>query len=1792
MAHSRQHNSSNLTSLSVLPPRSVEWSTFANKLVDCLGLAVAVDKAKILTPALLCLEKLLALGYLANVLCTGAASTSAVPLADVAIEHLADCFKAKLEDDQLAQLVAKACRTVVTTPVCNVHHASLLNLVRTCYNIQLFAKPGDSSVQASLQQMLEIVFARLPSDAVEAQRVAAAAPAEDEPLEPPAASAAAAAAAAAAATPPATDADTDGESDRDVADGAAVAPSVAAAAATPPPASTPASSAGAVSSPKEAAPSKSESKGLFRSIMGAFSSDSKESSLLTNKAQWGNDLRIPDGDVEFSDCFLVFRALCKLSLKGVEQDSPEPFKSKILALELLLGALEACGGTMVANTRFVETVLGKYLALSLIKNCVSPIPRVFQLAMQISRHVLTRFKMRLKPQCGVLWANFVHMLESPHSASAQKYEVLRLIGAVCRVPQALVEIYLNYDCDVDGKDVFEQLVKAVARTASSAPTESPKLRREALLCLEVILASLVGWAEQLGALKAARQANDHTSEAGAGDADSSSTTSSSSTAGAANDDADDAQGPRWLTLTPDAESIEKFRKAKDHKLMLEEGRSLFALSHKKGLQYFLNAGLCENKPESIANFLRTTPGLDLRNVGEVIGGPKDMNKAVLHAYVDSFQFGNMELDLALREFLYHFRIPGEAAIIDRILEKFAERYYTQNSRSIFPSADAAYVMSFSIMMLSTDLHAAAQKKKMTKAEWLENNRKYIPGMAENWDEAYMSALFDRIAALPFQLQGDLARAGGAAGAAATANDLSDPLQRQMAFMQETQQLVKDSQAAIRDPTRQAAEYHVAKRVEHLEPMFVAAAFPVLAPLSMLLGQTDDPRILAQVLRCFEHAACIACLFAMQTERTAFIETLAKFTGVKRAGVTSLTQKQLACCASLICIMRDNANFLQSAWSIVLGFVSDVDRLRNSDDVDEAMFTAPAPARLKTSASKAVSAAAAAAAAAAATPTTTTPTTTGEAGAGGAAASTPASPVAARLASDDATGDALVRLSSTAHSSDTEPEVALAAWIDVSALDRIFTSSVHLSGSAILDFVTGLCDVSLAEVNDASPRFFAMVKLVVVGTENMRRIRWVWSRVWRILALHFEKCGAHADGVVAMHAIDSLRQLSMKFLEKDELASFSFQKEFLRPFEVIMKKPPVKATRELIISCVSQMIHARASNVKSGWKSVFAVFKVAAGDPEESIVSLAFATVETIMKQFFPLIARSFFVECVSCLAAYGNNNLFKDIGLRAIASLQYCADQLASGAVCELDVASQVDRYGASPAPADVVAADQRALPTAYRFTDSEQHMALWLPILTGLSAVMAHPHIDVRTVALNALFGLLRQHGLNFSPELWRVVFPSVLVPIFDPMRFAGAVLSPLDSEWLDTTCLNACRSLIDLVHAFFRRADFLLADLMRLLSSCILQGNESLAGIGTTSLLQFVLSASSAFTEADWRVVVASIDRVTIANGDALAEALALELGVQLPTSAGTTTPPADADKDDAKQDARLQSPGVAARTAFGVQVLVVDCVDTISNSQLALMGERLSYELGLCLTKVRKQAGGLRLRVEELAEPEQQQHHHQHQHQPQQPQAAPREQQPPQQQAGGAGAASASSPGSPRIAKESSRAQQTTAAARRGSLLVTTIAHARRSSSAPTTGLTVAQLARRYGGMLERLEAAAALASCACARTARSAALLASNNNALAPRVALTERRMLLPAMLDAAQALELSPCATIGAVVSEELRWLASEFPTECKRQHLASLHAIAVTAARGHSRESSLAAIALIVDIAELVGLCDEKLDGE
>lgn len=192
--------------------------------------------------------------------------------------------------------------------------------------------------------------------------------------------------------------------------------------------------------------------------------------------------------------------------------------------------------------------------------------------------------------------------------------------------------------------------------------------------------------------------------------------------------------------------------------------------------------------------------------------------------------------------------------------------------------------------------------------------------------------------------------------------------------------------------------------------------------------------------------------------------------------------------------------------------------------------------------------------------------------------------------------------------------------------------------------------------------------------------------------------------VAMYAIDSLRQLAMKFLEREELANYNFQNAFLKPFLAVMRRTDSVEIRELIIRCMSQMVFARVASIKSGWKIMFMVFTSAAGDDHKAIVLLAFETIEKIVREYFPYITETettTFTDCVNCLIAFTNSRFNQDVSLNAIAFLRFCALKLAEG---DLGVG------GKRPA---LPITDKEGTAT---FTDRVDHIYFWFPLLAGKS--------------------------------------------------------------------------------------------------------------------------------------------------------------------------------------------------------------------------------------------------------------------------------------------------------------------------------------------------------------------------------------------------------------------------------------------------------------------------------------------
>ncbi|PNJ88270.1 CYTH1 isoform 11 [Pongo abelii] len=154
------------------------------------------------------------------------------------------------------------------------------------------------------------------------------------------------------------------------------------------------------------------------------------------------------------------------------------------------------------------------------------------------------------------------------------------------------------------------------------------------------------------------------------------------------------------------------------------GRKKFNMDPKKGIQFLIENDLLKNTCEDIAQFLYKGEGLNKTAIGDYLGE---------------------------RQFLWSFRLPGEAQKIDRMMEAFAQRY-CQCNNGVFQSTDTCYVLSFAIIMLNTSLHNPNVKDKPTVERFIAMNR----GINDGGDlpEELLRNLYESIKNEPFKIPED------------------------------------------------------------------------------------------------------------------------------------------------------------------------------------------------------------------------------------------------------------------------------------------------------------------------------------------------------------------------------------------------------------------------------------------------------------------------------------------------------------------------------------------------------------------------------------------------------------------------------------------------------------------------------------------------------------------------------------------------------------------------------------------------------------------------------------------------------------------------------------------------------------------------------------------------------------------------------------------------------------------------------------------------------------------------------
>uniref|UniRef100_A0A8C3TZL4 ADP ribosylation factor guanine nucleotide exchange factor 1 n=1 Tax=Catharus ustulatus TaxID=91951 RepID=A0A8C3TZL4_CATUS len=1372
---------------STLPPVKSKTSFIeADKYFLPFELACQSKCPRIVSTSLDCLQKLIAYGHL-----TGNAPDSTAPgkkLIDRIIETICGCFQGPQTDEGVQLQIIKALLTAVTSQHIEIHEGTVLQAVRTCYNIYLASKNliNQTTAKATLTQMLNVIFARMENQALQEAKqmekerhrqqhhLQQSPISHHEPESPqlrhiPAQADQLSKDHERELDHSTNDVDKNLQEDIEAENGSDI------------------SSAENEQTEADQATAAESNQCVFLFHGGREKVCEKKGLRIESGNSSGPTPGAKFSHILQKDAFLVFRSLCKLSMKPLSDGPPDPksheLRSKILSLQLLLSILQNAGPVFRTNEMFINAIK-QYLCVALSKNGVSSVPEVFELSLSIFLTLLSNFKTHLKMQIEVFFKEiFLYILETSTSSFDHKWMVIQTLTRICADAQSVVDIYVNYDCDLNAANIFERLVNDLSKIAQGrgsqelgmSNVQELSLRKKGLECLVSILKCMVEWSKDqyvnpnsqttLGQEKPTEQDNSETKHPETinryGSLNSLDSTASSGIGS-------------YSTQMSGTDNPEQFEVLKQQKEIIEQGIDLFNKKPKRGIQYLQEQGMLGTTPEDIAQFLHQEERLDSTQVGEFLGDNDKFNKEVMYAYVDQHDFSGKDFVSALRMFLEGFRLPGEAQKIDRLMEKFAARYLECNQgQTLFASADTAYVLAYSIIMLTTDLHSPQVKNKMTKEQYIKMNR----GINDSKDlpEEYLSAIYNEIAGKKISMKETKELT---IPTKSSKQSVASEKQRRLLYNLEMEQMAKTAKALMEAVSHVQAPFTSATHLEHVRPMFKLAWTPFLAAFSVGLQDCDDTEVASLCLEGIRCAIRIACIFNIQLERDAYVQALARFTLLTvSSGITEMKQKNIDTIKTLITVAHTDGNYLGNSWHEILKCISQL-------ELAQLIGTGVKPRYISG-------------------------TVRGREG--------------SFTGTKDQAPDEFVGLGLVGGNVDWKQIASIQESIGETS-----SQSVVVAVDRYLDFVRWLCAVSMDELLSAThPRMFSLQKIVEISYYNMGRIRLQWSRIWEVIGDHFNKVGCNPNEDVAIFAVDSLRQLSMKFLEKGELANFRFQKDFLRPFEHIMKRNRSPTIRDMVVRCIAQMVNSQAANIRSGWKNIFSVFHLAASDQDESIVELAFQTtghiVTIVFEKHFPATIDSF-QDAVKCLSEFACNAAFPDTSMEAIRLIRHCAKYVSD----RPQVQSEYTSDDMNVAPEDRV------------------WVRGWFPILFELSCIINRCKLDVRTRGLTVMFEIMKTYGHTYEKHWWQDLF-RIVFRIFDNMKLPEQQTEK--AEWMTTTCNHALYAICDVFTQYLEvLSDVLLDDIFAQLYWCVQQDNEQLARSGTNCLENVVILNGEKFTLEIW--------------------------------------------------------------------------------------------------------------------------------------------------------------------------------------------------------------------------------------------------------------------------------------------------------------------------------------------------------
>lgn len=628
--------------------------------------------------------------------------------------------------------------------------------------------------------------------------------------------------------------------------------------------------------------------------------------------------------------------LCKYMSESLpfKLEKSERVKRKAHALDLLTHLLEKGRYFFHSCLGSSSYLIRRFVCSSLLVAGVTDVSFVFQNVLKAFLVLCQHYQDMLITELGVFVDHiFLKLLDHPYTTLDQKKMIVDVFLLVFEKPQAVINLYYNYDNRRKSWPIFEHLVTGIAKivegdfqaqqatraqaqqklkATSESQAKIDELTRNALEkedsaleilqknCLKFLIQILQCEAQWLGVPDVPG-----TREGGGAGGGAEKETETALGFEEVKDSTEVAKLRReragtWIVRWDSSKNAAKIN---DKAINIAREKSI------KDAMKYLRVTIPTREVsrlavmQEIAKFLLHNENLDKRQVGDCISELSDKNFTeyeyidLRREFVKLLDFSNLTFDDALRTFLKdsNFRLPGEGQKIERLLDMFGEGYCRDNpdrftaetARDVSPASQAAF-LAFAVMLLHTDAWNPSVTNKMSKPTFIDLCSGKEAGKAKYFfGEDFLSNMYTSITTHEFT---DLS--GTKEAKEHVVIELTEEQQLET-WREDFYLLVRKANATLRQTACESFRLFTTTSAELIRPIFDVSWYKIVAAIiAQTQPRTDIPSDIDTLHMCLDglgYGACIAILLGLETENKAFAMHLAKITFVERCKREGMSQ---------------------------------------------------------------------------------------------------------------------------------------------------------------------------------------------------------------------------------------------------------------------------------------------------------------------------------------------------------------------------------------------------------------------------------------------------------------------------------------------------------------------------------------------------------------------------------------------------------------------------------------------------------------------------------------------------------------------------------------------------------------------------------------------------------------------------------------------------------------------------------------------------------------------------------------